>query len=146
MIFIRKNIANELKKLDIEIARKLFAISKERKIPDPPGPLQGRIMDYLIIHQGEKIYQKDLEKALNISKATISSALFSMEKSNIIKRITSKNDARSREIILTEDSKKAHENMKLIFENLNKELTKNISKEEIDMFYSIIEKLRMNIK
>lgn len=142
---MRKNIANELKKLDIEIARKLFSISKENNIPEPPSPLQGRIMDYLVLHQGKEVFQKDLEKDLNVSKATVSSALFTMEKNNIVKRTTSKDDARSKQIVVTEESIRVHENMKIVFDNLDKELTKNMSTDEIEAFFSTIEKLRKNL-
>lgn len=142
---MRKNIANELKKLDIEIARKLFSISKENNIPEPPSPLQGRIMDYLVLHQGKEVFQKDLGKDLNVSKATVSSALFTMEKNNIVKRTTSKDDARSKQIVVTEESIRVHENMKIVFDNLDKELTKNMSTDEIEAFFNIIEKLRKNL-
>lgn len=143
---MNKNIVDELKKLDIEIGRKLFSISKENNIPDPPSPLQGRIMDYLVVNEGKEIYQKDLEKVLNVSKATVSSALFTMEKNNIIKRITSKNDARSKQIVITDGSIRVHENMKMVFNNINEELTKNMSDEEIETFFNIINKLRKNIQ
>lgn len=142
---MRKNIANELKKLDIEIARKLFSISKENNIPEPPSPLQGRIMDYLVLNQGKEVFQKDLEKDLNVSKATVSSALFTMEKNNIVKRTTSKDDARSKQIVVTEESIRVHENMKIVFDNLDKELTKNMSTDEIEAFFNTIEKLRKNL-
>lgn len=143
---MNKNIVDELKKLDIEIGRKLFSISKENNIPDPPSPLQGRIMDYLVVNDGKEIYQKDLEKVLNVSKATVSSALFTMEKNNVIKRITSKNDARSKQIIITDGSIRVHENMKMVFNNINEELTKNMSDEEIETFLNTINKLRKNIQ
>lgn len=143
---MNKNIVDELKKLDIEIGRKLFSISKENNIPDPPSPLQGRIMDYLVVNEGKEIYQKDLEKVLNVSKATVSSALFTMEKNNIIKRITSKNDARSKQIVITDGSIRVHENMKMVFNNINEELTKNMSDEEIETFLNTINKLRKNIQ
>lgn len=143
---MEKNIANELKKLDIEIAKKLFSISKVQNILEPPSPLQGRIMDYLTVNEGKEVYQKDLEKNLNVSKATISAVLFTMENNTLIKRITSKNDARSKQIILTEKSIKVYENMRVVFDNLNKELIKNLSEAEIESFLNTIEKLRKNIQ
>lgn len=143
---MEKNIANELKKLDIEIAKKLFSISKIQNILEPPSPLQGRIMGYLTVNKGKEVYQKELEKNLNVSKATISAVLFTMENNNLIKRVTSKNDARSKQIIITEKSIKVYENMKVVFDNLNKELIKNLSDAEIESFLNTIEKLRENIQ
>ena len=51
---MEKNIANELKKLDIEIGKKLFSISKKNKIETVPSPLQARIIDFLIINQEQE--------------------------------------------------------------------------------------------
>ena len=144
---MEKNIANELKKVDIEIGKKLFSISKKNKIEAVPSPLQARIIDFLIINQEkEDICQKDLEEHFNVSKATISGALQIMENNGIIKRVIAKEDARSKKIILTEKSKKAHKEMYIIFKNLDEELKKGISKEELEIFYNIIEKLKNNLR
>lgn len=143
---MKKNIANELKKLDIEIARRLFSISKENKIEDSPSPLQGRILKYLVKNQDKEIYQKDLEDIFQISKATVSSVLFTMENNKIIQRVVSSNDARSKRIELTEKSKEVYKNMQIVFEKLNKELEKGLSEEEINTFYNILDKLYKNIK
>lgn len=143
---MKKNLANELKKLDIEMGKKIFSIAKKNKIKTAPSPLQARIIDFLVLHQKEDIYQKDLESYLEVSKATVSSALQTMENNNIIKRITSKKDARSKKIILMENSKKAHEDMQQIFKMLNEELIKGISDEELKMLFSIIEKIHNNIQ
>lgn len=143
---MEKNLANELKKLDIEIGKKIFSIAKKNKITTAPSPLQARIIDFLVLHQEESIYQKDLENHLEVSKATVSSALQAMENNGIIKRITSKADARSKKIILMENSKKIYEDMQKIFEKLNEELTKGISKEELEEFFYMIKKIHKNIQ
>lgn len=143
---MKKNIANELKKLDIEIARRLFSISKENKIEDAPSPLQSRILKYLVKNKDKEIYQKDLEDIFQISKATVSSVLFTMENNKIIQRVVSSNDARSKRIELTEKSKEVYKNMQIVIEKLNKELEKGLSDEEINTFYNILDKLYKNIK
>lgn len=143
---MEKNIANELKKLDVEIGRKLFSIAKENKMQMPPSPLQARIIDFLMMNKGKDICQKDLEDTLEVSKATVSGVLQTMENNGIIKRVISKEDARSKKIILTQNSKKVHEKMYKLFEKLNEELTKGISEEELEKFFSTLEKLKSNIQ
>lgn len=143
---MEKNLANELKKLDIEMGKKIFSIAKKNKIETAPSPLQARIIDFLVLHQGEDIYQKELENHLEVSKATVSSALQAMENNGIIKRVTSKEDARSKKIILVEKSPKTYEDMQKIFKKLNEELTREISDEELKMLFDIIERLRNNIQ
>lgn len=139
-------MAEELKKLEIEIAQKLFSIAKEKGIPAPPSPLQSRILDFLFKNQDREVNQKDIEVNLGVSKATISGALNAMEKNDLIKRITSLKDSRSKQIIVTEESKETSRCLNVIFDNLNKELVKDISEEELNAFYSTMDKLSRNIR
>ena len=69
-----------------------------------------------------------------------------MEKNGFIKRVTSTKDQRSKQIIITDTSKEAYNNLKFVFEILNDELIKNISKEELDAFYNTLNKLSNNIR
>ena len=139
-------VANELKKLDVDISRKLFSIAKENKISFYPSPLQDKITKYLIENNKREVYQKELEEVFEVRKATISGVLFTMEKNEVIKRVASENDARQKKIVLTKKSKKIYEEVKETFKKLDEEITKNISEEELNNFLSTIEKIRKNIK
>ena len=139
-------VANELKKLDVDINRKLFSIVKEKKISFYPGPLQAKITKYLIENEEREVYQKELEEVFEVSKATISGVLLTMEKNKIIKRIASESDARQKKIVLTKKSKEIYKEVKETFKKLNEELTKNIPEEELQNFIKTIEKIRKNIK
>ena len=138
-------VANELKKLDVDISRKLFSIAKENKISFYPSPLQAKITKYLIENNKREVYQKELEEVFEVRKATISGVLFTMEKNEVIKRVASENDARQKKIVLTKKSKKIYEEVKETFKKLDEEITKNISEEELNNFLSTIEKIRKNI-
>ena len=139
-------VANELKKLDVDISRKLFSIAKKNKISFYPSPLQAKVTKYLIENKEGEVYQKDLEEVFEVSKATISGVLLTMEKNKIIKRIPSESDARQKKIVLTKKSKKIYEEVKETFKKLDEEITKNISEEELSSFLNTIEKIRKNIK
>ncbi len=52
------------------------------------------------------VYQSELEDVLNLRRATVSGILMTMEKNGIIKRVASKKDARTKEIILNEKVEK----------------------------------------
>lgn len=143
---MKKNLAEELKKLDIAIGRKMFEINKEGNMAAPPSPLQARILDYLIIHQDKSINQKKLEEELDVSKTTISNALFSMEKNKMIERIQSNSDARYKEIKFTKKSLNTFNDMSQMFEILDKEIIKGISKEELNILYDLIERIVSNVR
>lgn len=143
---MEKHIARDLKRVDIEIGQRLFSIAKEKDIPAPPSPLQARILEFLFKNEDNEVNQKDIEQHLCVSKATISGALFSMEKNGFIKRVTSQKDQRSKQIIITDSSKEAYNSLSIVFEEVNKELLEGVTEDEIDTFYKILDKFSKNIK
>lgn len=143
---MERQLAKELKKIDIEIGQQLFSIAKEKQIPAPPSPLQTRILEFLFKNQDREINQKDIEQHICVSKATISGALFSMEKNGFIERITSEKDQRSKNIKFTESSKEAYKSLSLVFNEVNEKLLKDISEEELNTFYAILDKLSNNLR
>lgn len=142
---MRKTIAESLKKLDVEMGRKMFKISKNLNIELPPSPLQGQILDYLFMNLDKKVTGKDLEDFLSVSKVTISNALLSMENKGIIERNKSQEDGRGKNIILTVKSKDIFNQMKCLFSELEKEITKGIKKEELEVFFDVLNKISNNI-
>lgn len=143
---MEKHIARDLKRVDIEIGQRLFSIAKEKDIPAPPSPLQARILEFLFKNEDNEVNQKDIEQHLCVSKATISGALFSMEKNGFIKRVTSQKDQRSKQIIITDSSREAYNSLSIVFEEVNKELLEGVTEDEIDTFYKILDKFSKNIK
>lgn len=143
---MEKHIARDLKRVDIEIGQRLFSIAKEKDIPAPPSPLQARILEFLFKNEDNEVNQKDIEQHICVSKATISGALFSMEKNGFIKRVTSQKDQRSKQIIITDSSREAYNSLSMVFEEVNKELLEGVTEDEIDTFYKILDKFSKNIK
>lgn len=116
-----------------------------KKLPKPT-PTQMQIMDYILNHNEDEIYQRDLEKILNLRRATVSGVLQTMEKNGLIIRVIDEMDARSKRIILSEDAKKLFSIKKKEFYEIEKRITSNISKEEINTFLIVIEKMKNNLK
>ena len=143
---MEKHIARDLKRVDIEIGQRLFSIAKEKDIPAPPSPLQARILEFLFKNEDNEVNQKDIEQHICVSKATISGALFSMEKNGFIKRVTSQKDQRSKQIIITDTSREAYNSLSIVFEEVNKELLEGVTEDEINTFYKILDKFSKNIK
>lgn len=76
-------------------------IKKEFK----PTPTQMQIIEYILEHINEVVYQKDLEEVLNLRRATVSGVLQTMEKNELIERTTNTEDTRVKKIILHEKAK-----------------------------------------
>lgn len=140
------NIANELKSLDIEIGKRLFSIAKLNAIDQPPSPLQGKILKFLVENDGKEIYQKTLEERFKVSKATISEVIQTMENNKLIERVPTKKDARLKQIILTDISRQRVNEMDKCFKTLNNELEKGLSEKEKEQFLVTLRKMKNNIK
>lgn len=139
----KRSIGFEIKSIDNMISRQIISINKEEIFRITPA--QARLICYLAKNKAEEIYQKDLEKLFSMRRSTISGILKTMEKNNLIKRIDSPKDARIKQIILTDYSLNLSNNMKKIRDKFDKKLENNISKEDLEIFYKVVDQIKKNI-
>ena len=141
---MKKSIGYEIKNLDIMIVRRIFA---EAKIHNDEflTPVQIRIIDYLYNNIKLDIYQKDIEKKFTLRRSTISGILQTMEKNGLIEKIDSKQDARSKKVIITEKGLNKIKEIKNKMIKFEKILRQDITDEELELFFNIVNKLKRNI-
>lgn len=139
------DIIDEIKSLHTHMIRKLFCSVKIGKC-SRPKPLQIAILAFLIENKDEVIYQKDLENEFQISKAAISGVLNTMENNNMIKKVQEENDARKKRILLTDESYESYKHMESEKQDALDSILKDISKEDLNKFIEVAEKLKENMK
>lgn len=139
----------QIKSLDKMIARNLF---KDNDFTEceinicKPTATQMQIIDYILEHIDEDIYQKDLEDVLNLRRATVSGVLQTMEKNNLITRTTCTEDTRVKKIVLNEKAKEIFSRNLLKIKELEKIIAKDITEEELCIFFKVINKMKENIE
>lgn len=106
---------------------------------------QGGIIHF-IMNSDRDIFQKDIEEEFKIRRSTVSVLLSSMEKNGYIRRETVDSDARLRKIVPTEKALSDHRKLHDFFEKYDERLRENISDEELDVFFSVIDRIRHNIE
>lgn len=108
---------------------------------------QGYLIGYLI-QEGSKrdIFQRDVEKHMEISRASVTSVLQLLEKNGFIRRETAANDARLKKILVTEKGLKVNEQIYKMLVQMDKSLTEGISEEEMQVFLSVMQKIRKNLE
>lgn len=144
----RTKLLYKIKNLDKIIVRKLlsnFCVENEGFLA-PPTPTQMQIIEYIIKHMEENVYQRDLETVLNLRRATVSGVLQTMEKNELIERVIDSEDTRAKKIMLNEKAKKIFIDSRKKLENLEKIMAEGIPEEEIEIFYKVIEKMEENIQ
>jgi len=108
------------------------------------SPTQLRIIIYLL-HHNNTCMQKEIEDFFDIRRSTATGILTTMEKNKIIIRRQLKSDARQKEIVLTDKAIESSNELRKNREKFEKIIKKGISKEELEIFYSVLEKIRQNV-
>lgn len=104
------------------------------------------ILIYVAKNQSKKdILQKDIEKILNIRRSTTTEILQIMERENLIKRIAVLDDKRLKKIILSDKGLNYVKQFEKKIKQVEKCLLNDISEEEQEQFFKILEKIKTNL-
>ena len=106
---------------------------------------QCKVIHYLFNNNDKTVYQKEIEKSFGLRASTATEIIKSLEKMAVIKRVPSKEDARFKEIILTEKADEYKEDVCHDIEMLEEKLTSGISKEELDCWLVITNRMLANL-
>lgn len=126
------------------IARQIINHTRQAT-PFGLSPVQLKILHYLHLHHKDIIYQRDIEKIIEYRRSTTSGILETMEKNNLIKRINSEVDARSKQIVLTNYSYDLAKIMLKQKEEFDSIIQKSITPEELEIFFKVTDKIKNNI-
>ncbi len=141
----QKRIGREVRKLNLLIARKFDAhvLSKHGNVT----LTQYLTIDFLNTKELENIevFQKDLEKELDIQRAAVSLMLKNMEKSGLIEREVSSKDARQKKLIATQKAKDLRIALINGFDKVEALYRQGLTEEEREFFFSIIDRVRDNL-
>ena len=105
----------------------------------------GWAMGYLFHNRDRDIFQKDFEQEFNIRRSTASSILSLMEKNGLIKRESVDYDARLKKITLTEKAIEIQTIVDTAFGRMENMLGQNISDSELEIFFSVLDKICENL-
>lgn len=139
-----KSIGFEIKEINDLIIKKMMrsAVCEKRCMI---SPTQVKIIEYLCKSKDETVYQKDIEKTLNLKRSTVSGILDTMEKNNLISRKNVKEDLRLKEIVLTDYAIDKLNLIKRKIKEINNALGKNISEDDLKVFYRVTKQIKQNI-
>ena len=135
----------KIRTLEKLISRSVVGDVESCELLPVPSPTQMLIINYLLKHINEDIYQRDLERILSLRRATVSGVLQTMEKNGLIQRMQSPNDARSKKVVLNESAKNIFLEHKKKIEEIEEYLLKDISKDELISFFYVLEKMKSKL-
>lgn len=93
-----------------------------------------------------KVYAKDIENEFDKRRATIAGIIQLLEQNELIERKSEGKDARMKEIVLTDKALNIVKSINLTINNVEKNLKKDITKEEISNFLETLKKMNNNLR
>lgn len=137
----------------VEVGRKIEMLSRQirRKVDESISSQDltaKQAMILLVIYDLSKVkdvYAKDIEDAFDMRRATVTGILQLMEKNGIIVREENNIDGRLKSIRLTQKAINLRLKMKKNIQKVESNLLSGLSKEEIETFLKIMEKMSHNL-
>lgn len=122
-------------------------IEKDKNnVHDCLGGVHGWAIGYFYENRDKDIFQKDFETHFSIRRSTATKMLQLMEKNGLIKRVSVDYDARLKKIILTEKAFEIHNRITEDILLREKRLRKDISEKDLDIFFSITDRIKANLE
>ena len=140
-----RSIGYEVKTLDNLLYRNMLAQTARRGI-DELTMMHGWVIGYLYNNQDKDIFQKDLETEFCIGRSTVTNILKLMEKKGYVRRESVACDARLKKLVLTERGIRLYEEKEDIIEEMERQMTEAIGREELEMFLNTVKKLKKKLK
>ena len=132
-------------KMDKMLSRNMAAMMRSAGL-DELTLMHGWILRYLYERQWEEIFQKDIEKFFSIGRSTVTNLIQLMERNGYIARESVPGDARLKKVKLTEKGITNHEMAEEFIRRLDGELIRGLTEEELDTFYSVMNKIKGNLR
>ena len=107
---------------------------------------QIQIMEYIISRPKKCALQKEFEKVLGLSRATVSSVLITMEKNGLIVRITDNTDTRTKKIVLSSNAQRVFNSSKEKIKKIENICVKDITEKDLNTFINVLSKMTKNLK
>ena len=105
----------------------------------------GWILRYLHEHEGEEVFQKNIETDLHIKKSALTQQLNEMEAHGLIRRSISKHDSRYKCISRTDKALEIHQQIMDEIEEHEKLMRKGIDEEDLAVFSRVLDHMIQNI-
>ena len=106
----------------------------------------GWAIGFFYHNRDRDVFQKDFEQEFNIRRSTASNILALIEKNGLITRENVPYDARLKKITLTQKALDVQSVVEKAFESLEDTIKKDITEEELRVFFRVIDKINNNLE
>ena len=134
-------IPAQIRRVDNLIFRKINQFARENGV-EQATPMHGWIIGYLYRHRDTPVFQRDIEREFSITRSTVTNILQLMERKGYIERRSVPQDARLKQLVLTEEGIRFHENSIRSFHQTDDYVAGLLTEEENTELLRLLSKLR----
>ena len=134
-------IPAQIRRVDNLIFRKINQFARENNV-EQATPMHGWIIEYLYRHRDAAVFQRDIEREFSITRSTVTNILQLMERKGYIERRSVPQDARLKQLVLTEEGIRFHENTIRSFHHTDDYVAGLLTEEENTELLRLLNKLR----
>ncbi len=138
-------LCREFKQINNLICRQSFNAGLKQEI-DKMTLSHGWVIGYLYDNRDRVVLQKEFEKEFNLRRSTVTTILQTMERNGLIERLSIKDDARQRQLVLTEKAEFIHKIISKEMKALDERITEGINEDDMDIFYKVLFKIKGNLE
>lgn len=138
-------ISTQLRGLSHRIHR-FFENSPNKKEVDSITGTHGWIIAFLSCKKGEDVFQKDVEREFDVTRATASKVIDLMEQKGLVKRERVSHDARLRKLVLTHKAESVSALIEKDRNLLEETLVKGFSEAEKKQLCEFISRMKNNLE
>lgn len=118
---------------------------KRKENEDDLTSMQRWTLGFLHEHEGQDIYQRDIEAAFSVSRATASNMLSVMERKGLIERHSVEHDARLKRLELTERGKMLFTRADQDVKEMEDTLLADMSEEDVETLKKLLDQMLSNL-
>lgn len=138
-------IGYKIRLIHNQIHKRMEALRCENESGLALTGMQRWTIDFLKEHEGQTIYQRDIETEFKVSRATASNMLSVMERKGLIERRPVEHDARLKQLVLTERGRALMEQAERDMQQMEAALLAGLSEEEIRTLKETLDMLLKNL-
>ena len=138
-------IPAQIRRVDNLIFRRINQFARANGV-EQATPMHGWIIEYLYRHRDEPVFQRDIEREFSITRSTVTHILQLMARKGYIRRLSVPQDARLKQLVLTEEGVLFHEKTMLSFHQTDDYVAGLLTEEENAELLRLLNKLREALK
>lgn len=137
-------IGLELRRLN-NLTRRYVDNHTNKKVVDSITGTNGWVISYLAEHDGQDVFQRDLEMHFDITRSTASKVINLMVQKGLVRRECVPQDARLKKLVLTQKAREVSAMMAADRDAVEARLTRGFTLEETDLLYSFLLRMKQNM-